>query len=153
MSDSTSRLPARPSLEQLSKQAKELLRQYRAGDTAALDRFSAAEPRSGGSEPSLGATLGDAATEHIASLKKLKNYYAGHTRITDRSLEILGRMPSLERLEFWECAALTEAGIAHLAGLPNLRELTLDGLPGVTKNVLAVIPAHVRVNFRLNFSG
>src|SRR5580698_5192876 len=30
MSDSRSRLPARPSLEQLQKQAKELLRQYRA---------------------------------------------------------------------------------------------------------------------------
>jgi hypothetical protein len=39
MSDSTSRLPARPSVEQLSKQAKELLREYRAGERGALDRF------------------------------------------------------------------------------------------------------------------
>src|SRR5688500_15880291 len=39
MSDSISRLPARPSLEQLQKQAKELLRQYRAGDSAAAERF------------------------------------------------------------------------------------------------------------------
>jgi len=34
-------LPARPSLEQLRKQAKDLLRQYQAGDDAALSRMSA----------------------------------------------------------------------------------------------------------------
>ena len=37
MSDSSSRLPARPSLEQLQKQARELLKQHRAGETAALE--------------------------------------------------------------------------------------------------------------------
>src|SRR5437773_1636872 len=47
MSDSTSNLPASPSLEQLHKQAKELLRQYRAGDSAALERFRMANPRPG----------------------------------------------------------------------------------------------------------
>jgi hypothetical protein len=38
MSDSPSRLPARPSLEQLHKQAKELLRQCRTGESATLSR-------------------------------------------------------------------------------------------------------------------
>jgi hypothetical protein len=90
---------------------------------------------------------GDAATEHIAGLKGLKDYYAGHTRITDRSLQTLGRMVSLERLGFWQCAALTDAGIAHLTGLPNLREITLDGLPGVTKNVMDLFAPHVRANY------
>jgi hypothetical protein len=90
---------------------------------------------------------GDAATEHIAGLSRLKTYYAGQTRITDRSLEILGRMASLERLEFWQCAGLTDAGVAHLAGLPRLREIGLDGLPGVTREVAALFPAHVRVNY------
>jgi hypothetical protein len=90
---------------------------------------------------------GDAATEHIAGLKKLKAYYAGETKITDRSLEILGGLTSLETIGLWQCASLTGAGIAHLTGLPNLRELTLDGLPGVTKNVLADFPARVRVNY------
>ncbi|MGH9851734.1 MAG: hypothetical protein ACREBD_18010, partial [Blastocatellia bacterium] len=51
---------------------------------------------------------GDAATEHIAGLSKLKTYYAGATKITDRSLEILGRMTSLETIEFWECAGITD---------------------------------------------
>ena len=90
---------------------------------------------------------GDAATEHIAGLSRLKTYYAGKTRITDRSLEILGRMASLERLEFWQCAGLTDAGIAHLAGLPRLREISLEGLPNVTREALAFFPAHVRVNY------
>jgi hypothetical protein len=90
---------------------------------------------------------GDAATEHIAGLARLKTYYAGQTRITDRSLEILGRMASLERLEFRQCAGLTDAGVAHLARLPRLREIGLDGLPGVTREAAARFPAHVRVNY------
>ncbi|HET9479471.1 MAG TPA: hypothetical protein VFO72_09005 [Pyrinomonadaceae bacterium] len=39
MSDSTSRLPNRPSLDQLRKQAKELLRQLRSGDPSAAERL------------------------------------------------------------------------------------------------------------------
>ena len=45
MSDPTSLLPARPSLEHLRKQAKELLRAYQAGDAVALERFRARIPR------------------------------------------------------------------------------------------------------------
>src|SRR5215475_10864516 len=59
MSDSISRLPARPSLEQLRKRAKELLRDYRAGDAAAVERISAIIPRSADSVPSADVTLAD----------------------------------------------------------------------------------------------
>src|SRR5882724_6548226 len=45
MSDHPSRLPARPSLEQLRKQAKELLRDYHAGHTAAAERFRTHKPK------------------------------------------------------------------------------------------------------------
>jgi hypothetical protein len=88
---------------------------------------------------------GDAATEHIAGLTALKTYYAGRTQITDRSLEILGQLPSLERIELWQCARVTDAGVAHLAALPCLREITLGGLPGVTRDALSLFPPHVRV--------
>jgi hypothetical protein len=44
MSDSTPRLPARPSLEQLRKQAKELLQQLRSGDESATARLHAYKP-------------------------------------------------------------------------------------------------------------
>ncbi len=88
----------------------------------------------------------DAATGHIAGLH-IKYYYAGLTRITDRSLEILGRMPSLEQVDFYECQGVTNAGLPHLAGLPRLREVHLDGLPGVTLEGTRVFPAHVRVKY------
>ena len=79
--------------------------------------------------------------------RRLKTYYAGKTRITDRSLEILGKMPSLERLAFWQCAGLSDAGIAHLTALPHLREISLDGLPGITRAAPSLFPTHVRVNY------
>ena len=62
----------------------------------------------------------DAATEHIAGLTKLKTYYAGQTKITDRSLEILSRMPSLESLEFWNCARHYECGRGPARGSSSL---------------------------------
>ena len=66
----------------------------------------------------------DEATEHIAGLR-LKQYYAGSTKITDRSLELRGHMTSLEKLEFAQIAAITDSGIASLAKLPHLREISI----------------------------
>ena len=74
---------------------------------------------------------GDAATEHIKGLA-IKYYYAGLTQITDRSLEILGGMESLEQVDFYECLKITDGDLPFLARLPRLREVHLDGLPGVT---------------------
>ena len=88
----------------------------------------------------------DAATEQIGPLR-LKYYYAGLTQITDRSLEMLGRMASLEQVELYEIKAVTDAGLGHLAALPRLREVHLDGLPGVTLDGARVFPAHVRVKY------
>jgi hypothetical protein len=87
----------------------------------------------------------DVATGHIAGLSKLKMYYAGQTRITDRSLEILARMPSLEKVEFWNCDGITDAGVALLAALPRLREATVDGCRHVTEKVIAAFSGDVRV--------
>ena len=69
---------------------------------------------------------GDEATAHIAGLK-IGYYYAGLTQITDRSLEILGGMTSLEQVEFYECKGVTDAGVPFLAALPRLREVALEG--------------------------
>jgi len=88
----------------------------------------------------------DVATEHLAGLN-LRTYSAGMTRITDQSLEILSRMSSLERLEFWEIAAITDAGVAALSTLPRLRELTIEGSPRVSRAVLARFPPTVKVNY------
>jgi hypothetical protein len=87
----------------------------------------------------------DVATEHISGLTRLKSYYAGMTGITDRSLEILARISSLERLEFWEIASITDAGVRALAQLPRLREISIGGSPHVTRASLAMFPAGVRI--------
>jgi hypothetical protein len=90
----------------------------------------------------------DIATGHIAALQ-LKSYYAGLTQITDRSLEILGRMLSLESIELYETKGVTDAGLACLSGLPHLREVQLSGLPNVTFAGTGVFPAHVRVDYHV----
>jgi hypothetical protein len=90
---------------------------------------------------------GDIATGHLADLRHVRTYYAGKTLITDRSLEILSRMPSLEKLEFWEVAAITDAGISALAALPHLKEITVEGSPNVTRRGMSVFSDAVRVQF------
>jgi hypothetical protein len=89
---------------------------------------------------------GDAATGHVAGLP-LKTYYAGKTKITDKSLEILGRMGTLEEIELWEIAGITDHGIASLVGLPRLRKASISGCPNVTRAGTAGFPATVRVDY------
>ena len=89
---------------------------------------------------------GDEATAHIASLQ-IRYYYAGLTQITDRSLEILGTMTSLEEVEFYECKGVTDAGLPFLAALPRLREVALDSLPGVSFAGTKVFLPGVRVRY------
>jgi hypothetical protein len=88
----------------------------------------------------------DVATGYITALP-LQYYYAGLTLITDRSLELLGRMPTLETVDLYECNGVTDAGLVFLAALPRLREVNLDSLPGVTLQGTRVFPARVRVNY------
>lgn len=89
----------------------------------------------------------DAATEQITGLSRLKTYYAGQTKITDRSLELLSAMASLEQLTFWNCAGVTDAGLKALAQLPGLREVRLESMANVTRAGMAAIPAAVGVNY------
>jgi hypothetical protein len=90
----------------------------------------------------------DIATEHIGGLQ-LRSYYAGLTQITDRSLEILGRMGSLERIELYECLHVTDAGLVFLATLPRLRQFEVSGSPGVTIAGTRVFPSSVTVRYSM----
>lgn len=87
----------------------------------------------------------DAATEQLTDLQKLKTYYAGQTRITDRSLKILSGLRALQRVTFWNCSGITNAGVAHLAALPALQEVTIESCRNVTAAVTAMFPKDVRV--------
>jgi hypothetical protein len=89
--------------------------------------------------------IGDAAMKQITGLQQLRRYYAGDTSITDRSMEILAALPSLESVELWSCTGITNAGIAALAAAPRLREVVVEGSPRVTRDAAALFPAHVNV--------
>ncbi len=90
--------------------------------------------------------MGDEATEHIAHLR-LKKYYAGSTKITDRSLELLARMTSLEKVELRTSAGITDSGVATLSTLPHLREIAIGGSPRVSARGMAVFGDNVRVDY------
>src|SRR5262249_12664012 len=88
----------------------------------------------------------DAATEHVAGLR-LRRYYAGLTQITDRTLETLGRIETLEEIEFYECLRITDAGLPFLAKLPHLRTLDVHKSPDATFDGTRVFPASVLVKY------
>jgi hypothetical protein len=89
--------------------------------------------------------IGDAATEHLANLLHLRKYYAGDTRIGDRSLELLGSLPALENVELWSCIRVTDAGLAALARAPRLQRVSVETSPLVTRDAAKRFPPQVSV--------
>ncbi|HEX6464861.1 MAG TPA: hypothetical protein VFZ98_10420, partial [Vicinamibacterales bacterium] len=89
----------------------------------------------------------DAATEHIASVKTLKKYFASYTHITDRTPEILSGLDSLEEVTINTCVGVTDVGIRTLARLPRLRAVNVSGMPHVTTAVTAFFGPDVRVRY------
>jgi Leucine-rich repeat (LRR) protein len=87
----------------------------------------------------------DAASDHITGLTKLSYYFNSYTAVTDRTPELLSRMNSLERITFDTCHGLTNAGVARLARLPNLRELRVSGRQ-ITTDVVGMFPPRVSVH-------
>jgi len=66
--------------------------------------------------------VGDKGIARLASLQRLKKIHVSHSRITDESLRVFGRMSHMERLALQD-NHFTDRGLAHLAGLSRL-----DGL-------------------------
>jgi hypothetical protein len=89
---------------------------------------------------------GDKATEQIADLK-LKSYYAGHTQITDHSLDVLSRMTTLARIDLYGRHGITDAGVHRLTALPHLRHLSMEGCRNLTRAAAAGFGSQVRVNY------
>jgi len=56
-------------------------------------------------------------------------------------------MNSLERLRFYSCPGITDAGLAAIADLPRLLEVNLERLAQVTRDAAAIFPARVLVNY------
>ena len=80
-------------------------------------------------------------------MPNLKKYHAGYTLITDKSLELLSQIKSLERISFEGCMFITDAGIPFLTTLPRLREISIGGCPKVTRSGVTGFASGVRVNY------
>src|SRR2546422_2388564 len=137
MSDPTFRLPARPSLEQLRKQAKELLRDYRKGDAAAVERFRAITTRLADPARSDNVTLADAqfifAREHgFESWVKLVRHL--------EDVHSSGRLEQYEKLAL-DFVAAYEGDAEALQRLNDLfpRTLTVDQLRDLFQQRLSAL--------------
>ena len=89
----------------------------------------------------------DVATKHLLGMTNLKKYHAGSTLITDKSLELLSQIKSLEEISFEGCRFIKDAGIPFLTTLPRLREITIGGCPKVTRSGMTGFRSGVRVNY------
>ena len=85
-------------------------------------------------------------TVELAGLR-LKTYYAGYTKITDRSLGMLSRMSTLERIELEGCHAVTDAGVRQLARLSHLRTIRIESCRNVTRAGVTGFAPGVRVSY------
>jgi len=75
-----------------------------------------------------GGRISDAALARVDELNQFPELRSGgiaRCRITDTGLERLTAWKRLEDLHLYNCAKITDAGLAHLKKLPNLRSLTL----------------------------
>ncbi|HYE55634.1 MAG TPA: hypothetical protein VD996_12350 [Chitinophagaceae bacterium] len=89
----------------------------------------------------------DISTSHITGLPQLKYYFASYNKITDRSMEMLSGIRSLEHVSLSNIAGVTNDGVAALVRLPGLKYVDLGGMPGVTKEVVGLFPSGVRVRY------
>jgi len=56
-------------------------------------------------------------------------------------------MEALERLEFWQCAEITDVGVAHLAALPRLQQIEIYNSPNVSSKIRQLFRETVRVHY------
>ncbi len=90
---------------------------------------------------------GDVATSHLVAMPNLKKYHAGYTMITDRGLELLSQIRSLEEISFEGCKFISDEGVRYLTSLPLLRELSIGGSPRVTRAIVQAFASGVKVNY------
>jgi len=74
----------------------------------------------------------DAATRHLRHHPRLVHYSAFGTQISDESLRVLATLPSLESLEFENCAGITDEGLRAVMQAPRLQRLSVWSCMSVT---------------------
>jgi len=72
--------------------------------------------------------VSDESVQELCQLPRLKHVRLGDSPVSDRSLALLARLPNLEVLEL-QGTRITDDGLAVLAGHPRLRGLGIGGSP------------------------
>ena len=72
-----------------------------------------------------GTVIDDDSAKFLVAYPKLKKIRLARTQISDAALEILSARTSLEEIDLSENSLITNAGMAHLAKLTNLKKLNL----------------------------
>jgi hypothetical protein len=80
----------------------------------------------------------DALLKRIATLPGLQELLLYSTQATDEGLRHIGKMTELEKLFIWNADSVTDAGVAHLAGLKNLKVVHINH-SNLTDDSLAVL--------------
>src|SRR5262249_7479933 len=62
----------------------------------------------------------------ISRLPGLKVLLLMETQATDEGLRPIGKMSGLEELFIWDARSVTDAGVAHLASLKNLKHIHIN---------------------------
>jgi uncharacterized protein (TIGR02996 family) len=90
----------------------------------------------------LGGTFTDKSLRWVATASRVRALSLGGdtTAVTDRGLASLAGLTRLRRLDLWSLNRLTGSGLSHLSGLTGLRRLSFSYCPKVGNAVLA----HVR---------
>lgn len=89
----------------------------------------------------------DAATRHLEGHAALKWYGAYGTQITDDSLRVLARLPSIEHVELDNLFGITDEGASVLARAVTLRYLSIDTCPRVAGRWLDSAPQRLDAHF------
>jgi internalin A len=76
--------------------------------------------------------------KQIARLPGLRELLLKESQATDEGLRQIGKMTGLEELYIWDARAVTDAGVAHLKGLKNLKIIHING-SRITDESLALL--------------
>lgn len=95
----------------------------------------------------------DGATHHLRNHRQLMHYSAFGTQITDESLQVLAGIPTLETLEFENCAGITDDGLRVITTLPRLRKLSAWSCVNVKGTWVKAAPSSVEAKSDLGPAG
>jgi uncharacterized protein YjbI with pentapeptide repeats len=78
-----------------------------------------------------GTTIGDAALDNLAGLRRLRSVMLNETAVTDAGMAAVGKVATLQNVDLRGCT-ISNAGLEPLTALSELKALRLSGESGAT---------------------